>query len=426
MSSRRTSKSLSGKRPKSLSPRQTSKLLSEKRPHSEPKNFKPISFEIPQPTDAPKDIEPVVDNIQDTLDKLSQIGREKGAVHYRGNINMAEVAYVAIINKFKHKCIPRTFRVKLHLIINSDPEETPILNDNDTLIYFGESLKECIDNGVPIICIFLILKFGNTKSVHANILIYRPFERIIERFEPHGRKYFNSLKVDMSINKQLKELFEDKMNTYTNGKVRFYPPSKICPYKKGFQALEEDIKGLQIEGGGFCVMWSLFIMEMIMNNPEIKTKDIIDKVMDITNKDPKFLKDTIRGYVVSIEQLLDNTFKRIEERGFSFEKMGFSKYSKYSNKMISFILNSIIETSQGTSQEMSYKSLPNSVEMDLFDKLILLSREQLKKLTLKKRLPLFIKNDKYPIEDIVDNIIKLYDEDIIEQFLPEVMMDLSK
>lgn len=84
---------------------------------------------------------------------------------------------------------------------------------------------------------------------------------------------------------------------------------------------------------------------------------------------------------------------------FRLKKWGFSKYSKYSNKMISFILNSVFETSRGTRPKMSYKSLPKSLEMDLFDKLMNLSREQLKQLTLKinKKLPSFINYDTFPI-----------------------------
>lgn len=415
---------MSTRRAKSLPTRRISKKsVSQRRPKSEP-----ISFKIPQPIYAPKDIELVVDNIEDTLDKLSKIGKEKGGINYRGYVKIAEVAYVAIINKFKRKCIPSYFSDRRHinLTINSNKKNTPILNDMYIFTNFGESIKDCIDRNVSIICIYLGLIFEGESSGHANLLIYRPFERIIERFEPHGKRYLNNLKADLSINKQLKELFEVKLNYYTNGKVTYFPPKEICPYKKGFQSLEGQIKGLHIEGGGFCAMWSLFIMEMILNNPTKPTKQIIEKVMEITNKDPQFLKDTIRGYVVGIERLLDHTFKIIDKTGFSFERAPFL----FPNTDIihSFIVDSIFQTKQDISKEHSYKSLPKSAEMDLYDKLMNLSREQLKQLTLKinKRLPLFVQNDNRSIEYIVDIIMTKYDEDIIEQFLPEVIMDVSK
>jgi len=78
---------------------------------------------------------------------------------------------------------------------------------------FGEALKKCIDRGVSVICIFLSIEFGLSKNGHANILIYRPFERTVERFEPHGEAYGNSPKEDSSINSQSAELFEEKLNS---------------------------------------------------------------------------------------------------------------------------------------------------------------------------------------------------------------------
>ena len=75
------------------------------------------------------------------------------------------------------------------------------------------------------------------------MLIYRPFERIIERFEPHGKVFGNSIKDDNSINNQLKELFQIKLNEYTYWPIRYIPPIEICHYAKGFQSLEAKLKG---------------------------------------------------------------------------------------------------------------------------------------------------------------------------------------
>ena len=69
------------------------------------------------------------------------------------------------------------------------------------------------------------------------MLIYRPFERIVERFEPHGQAYKNNPKYDSSINSKVAELFEKKLNAYTDGEVRFVPPNEICPMKTGRRVL---------------------------------------------------------------------------------------------------------------------------------------------------------------------------------------------
>lgn len=343
-----------------------------------PKVPSPSDYTIPQPIPAPTQIEPIIDNIQDTLNQLSKVGKEKGAVHYAGYLSTGTFAYVSVINKFKGECIPvfkHNDELMIELTINSTKQKTRILNNNDIMKKFGQSLKKCIDNNVPIICIFLIIEFGNKINKHANLLIYRPFERTMERFEPQGEIYHNSMKADLSINKQLKELFEVKLNQYTSGKVRFIPPNHICPYKKGFQALEGEIKGMNIEGGGFCMMWSLFVMEMILNNPTKTTKDIIEKVMDLTKEDPQFLKDTIRGYVVGVEQLLESTLSFVNKSGFSFEKAPFINTK---DKLIQeFVLNIMFETDQDLRDKIDYKSLPKSIEKDIREKLMNLTKDKL-------------------------------------------------
>lgn len=64
-----------------------------------------------------------------------------------------------------------------------------------------------------------------------------------------------------------------------------------------------------MEGGEFCVMWSLYVMEMVLYNPDKSTLQIIEKVMDITKEDPQYLANIIRGYVVGVEKTLNETLK---------------------------------------------------------------------------------------------------------------------
>jgi len=253
-------------------------------------------------------------------------------------------------------------------------------------------LKKCIDRGVSVICIDLSLEFGASYSGHANILIYRPFERTVERFEPHGATYGNSQKEDNSINSQLAELFEEKLNSYTDGEVRFVPPNEICPMKKGFQSLEGQIRKLKIEGGGFCVMWSLFVMEMVLNNPNKSTLQIIEKVMDITKKDPQYLSNIIRGYVVGVEKLLDETLKFLKKNGFSYSAL---KSRATRSKVMedvkddmttAFILDTIFETEKEQREKKQYKPLPpkkqkeKTIEDKLFELLMKKTKNELREL----------------------------------------------
>lgn len=421
MSTRLTRKSLSRQRPKSDPIRRRSrKPLSVKRPHSDPTNFK-----IPKAIYAPKNIKLVVDNIQDSIDELSKIGKEKGAVHYTGDMYIGELAYIAVINKFGNKCMPSYYLhgIQTILTINSNKAKTPMFNEPYALMEFGESIQHCIKSKVPIICIYLRLRFDDNPSGHANLLIYRPFKRIIERFDPHGKGYYNDIEKDFNINRQLKELFEVKLNAYTNGIVIYKPPVEICPYKQGFQMLEESIKGSHIEGGGFCIMWSLFVMEMILNNPTKNTEQIIEKVMDITEEDPQFLKDVIRGYVVGVEQLLDETFNMINKRKFTFET---TRFHRDDDLIYEFIFNSIDKTKTYLGEYTTYDSSPKSVKMDLFDKLMEMNLEQLKKINKKlNRIGTIIKDKKRLVIHIMKNNKSKNIEEALDELLSEEENPLS-
>jgi len=345
------------------------------------------AFKLPTPIRAPKNVENVVDRIQDKVVELGEVGAKKGAVHYKAESLIASFSYFAVLKKFKGECIPifkHYGQLNIDLEINTTKKETRIFYDNELLNGFGEALKKCIDRGISVICVYLSLRFGASLNGHANMLIYRPFDRTVERYEPHGEAFSNSRKFDNSINSQLAELFEEKLNKYTDGEVRFVPPNELCPTKKGFQSLEGEIERLRIEGGGFCVMWSLFVMEMVLNNPDKSTLQIIEKVMDITKKDPKYLSEIIRGYVVGIEKTLDETLKFLNKEGFSYSAINHKVRSNLKDEMTSaFILETIFETEKEIREKKQYKPLPpkkkkeRKVEDELYEFLMKKSKSQL-------------------------------------------------
>jgi hypothetical protein len=87
------------------------------------------------------------------------------------------------------------------------------------------------------------------------------------------------------------------------GNVRFVPPIDICPTKypqtKGFQSLQSQL-GKDLWGEpyrGFCLMWSLFFIELVLMNPDKTTDEIITEALDIVKEDPEYLLQVIKGYV---------------------------------------------------------------------------------------------------------------------------------
>jgi len=154
--------------------------------------------------------------------------------------------------------------------------------------------------------------------------------------------------------------------------------------KKGFQSLDGQIKKLKIEGGGFCVMWSLFVMEIILNNPDKSTLQNIEKVMNITKEDPQYLANIIRGYVVGVEKTLDETLKFLKKEGFSYSAV----HSKGRHGVVdrltkAFILKTVFETEKEQREKRQYKPLPpkkqkeKTMEEKLFDLLMKKTRKDL-------------------------------------------------
>tara|TARA_R110002167_G_scaffold365806_1_gene591484 strand:+ start:182 stop:1669 length:1488 start_codon:yes stop_codon:yes gene_type:complete len=372
-------------------------------------------FNIPPPTPAPIKIEPVINTIGVKLNDLEKIGKEKGAVFYTPQNNIINLGYISIMTKFKGECVPSYKKgdtLIIGLKINSDEKKT-YKPQYDSI---GKEIAKCIKRNISVICIYLLLAFGDSTVGHANLLIYRPFERVVERFDPHGKAFANSIKQDASVNKQLKHIFANELIQYTNGIVRYYPPSEICPYNKGFQSLETSIKGLDIEGGGFCVMWSFFMLEMVLNNPTKSTKEIIEKIMEITKQDPQFLKNTIRGYVVGIEQSISKLLNIIKKGSFSYETTD-GKTLNPDELVFKFYIDMMFKIDQDVRESKSFNTLPKELTNqmgDAFDKLLKLrlSKEglnvMLNKLEeydskIKIKFP-----EETPIDGRIDYIIKKY------------------
>jgi hypothetical protein len=210
--------------------------------------------------------------------------------------------YPYLMKKYKSRCvIPGHLEFKHN---GSNGVLTYIVRDKiKKAKAIGDDLVECIDSRVPAVFIPLTILEGRSMG-HANMLIYRPFLNIVERFEPaHQRKESNS-----SLNADLNWLFQSTLKSRLGAHTPefHYPQAEMndaltklkLPHPRGLQFLEQDAPGKKKEESeGYCQMWSLFIMECILIAPEKPTKDIIQECYDISNGDPQYLRDLIRGYV---------------------------------------------------------------------------------------------------------------------------------
>ncbi len=365
-----------------------------------------------------------VENISKKIEKLKQIGEEKGFVHFKPYTIVTNMAYINIISKYGGQCI----------VVNKDDDNNNNNNLNvgitinnlsnltqSKIDEIGNTLKKCVDRGIEIIVIPLNLQFGKKRISHANLLIYKPFQRIIERFEPHGQQYGNSEKYDNVFNNKLRKLFEEDLK-HILGDIYYKKPSDICPNKKGFQALESEIKNLKEEGGGFCSMWLLFLMEMIFLNPEKTTKEIIEIVLDITKSSPEYLKSLIRGYVIEIEDGLTELSKHLKfDVPFKFKDDPATIVSNLSNskkKLYDWVLNIIFESEKYSKELPNYSPLPEKeIDEESSDEKII--NEYIKKLKKLNKSQLNTMTTRvygftYPKKILKDDLISKYVNKLFE------------
>jgi len=282
-------------------------------------------------------------------------------------------------------------------------------SNNNKAFYDGAErlstdLLDCIERGEKMIAI--PLNFLTKEEAHSNMLIYRPDEKTIERFEPHGQKFYGYEKdQDEIINKTLKTMFEKKMKPYLKKYTpKYIPANEVCPVDKGFQYLEPQIKGLEQEGGGFCNLWSLFFLELIFLNPNISTKEVLQKALDISKEDPQYLKNVIRGYVKKTEKTIDKFMKRIKETdGFNYKDYRTSNKSIYLEKKTNItdeLLKYYLSIGSKNTQLDLYDEdkKKNMNKKDYYDEF-----EELK--SIFNKLYLYI--EKKPIEDLNKLIKKL-------------------
>lgn len=284
-----------------------------------------LNLNLPKLTPV-ENLTPVIGKIKDDIEELRKLGKDSGQIYNSSN-DITWFAYLAVLKKFNSKCVPvygitadkrqRNFGIRL---IFRDNEKSELLEKPELLDDLGVQLKKCLKRKVEVIPIHLSIhaekkiekgyKYPQSFS-HANMLIYRPFEKIVERFEPQGQ---TTPLFEEQTNTELIEIFK-RLEPYI-GKVKYVPPIEICPFVKGLQSLESSLKSVS---SGYCSMWSLFVMEMVLNNPSKTTTQIIDDVMKISQQNPQYLKDVISGYVKGTEKMLDETLKFLKKEGFSYD-----------------------------------------------------------------------------------------------------------
>ena len=217
-----------------------------------------------------------------------------------------------------------------------------------------QNFLNCIKNGNPVIIMPLLLQFSDS-DYHANMLIYRRELNTMEHFEPHGS--YLDLKKDYGdkINVLL-QLLVDKINEINNTQgsqfykvvpddIRLMPSNEVCIRNIGLQAIQSQLASFMIEGQGYCQMWSLLFAELVLLNPNMNSRLILDEIYKLLERRDGviFLSNVIRGYVSVLGDEISLYLSEYINNVFTIENISYTcqiylDYGRYLSDIIVFIV----------------------------------------------------------------------------------------
>lgn len=244
--------------------------------------------------------------------KINEILEKKGNVtlDWLGLYTIYRFFYLYLFKKYKHNC-----RLYSEQFLGIDLENNFDTLSKHNLLKNVQQFKKCYDKGSDMVIIPLRFSTG-PRSRHANFLLFKRGPRIIEHFEPYGKKIRQALFVNKSIN-----FFVDEINKLIDVPIRYSPVEESC-HEIGVQYQEEDIEAQPkevLEGGGYCVIWSMFFAELSLTNPELNLKELTDIIYSI-NTPGLYMRDIARGYVYFFYEKMDKYFSQYLSPIMTFQK----------------------------------------------------------------------------------------------------------
>ena len=303
-------------------------------------------------------------NIDEEINSVVKVYNEikKGGVTtpiFEGQTWITKYIFKMILEKHKNDCIyNKAEMVYIGLLRPKTEENEPYLKQKDRykkyltpkeapegktynggftkhFIFFSgfnrllNKYIECKKNK-KILC--LPITIGN-EGGHLNMLIFNYHTQMLERYEPHGAKIKNigGGYDDDYYNEVIKKIvlfFND------NGeKMRYFPPPLTCPLVKdknkdvqfaGFQSIEGKAKrytgeknnlynNIVFREGGYCVMWSLWIMDLRLQFPTVPPRKLYTTALNSLNTSESGLYDFIRGFTNSFVIDLNKKLKGYDD-----------------------------------------------------------------------------------------------------------------
>jgi hypothetical protein len=196
---------------------------------------------------------------------------------------------VCTIEKYKMDIPMLDSNNSLYMITETGLLKNPI-SLKEMTVYFNKRLIDCNTKRFTIIPIGL--STYNT-DYHSNVLIYDKSKKTIKHFDPNGSLFDKYPAVEKNLEKIFKEL-----------KIKYLNPEIVCPVY-GPQLLEfsnciiKNTDGSTLTNPGFCLLWSLWYIELSLKYPDNDSKKLFEKAI-------KNLGPGICEFILNLAKIVNN------------------------------------------------------------------------------------------------------------------------
>jgi hypothetical protein len=222
-------------------------------------------------------------------------------------------------NKYKNLYIPNTKSYLLNNLTfdNGIPYSDNVLSKEPVfpwiISFYSENeynihpyLNKLIKNNYEskkydMAVVFLSLIYD--ELLHANILIYSFKNKTIERFEPYGNTNMIENYIDDTLEEEL---------TWDTG-FKYIRPKDYLPYTS-FQLISNEMSPINMKPGdfgGFCLAWCLWYLETKLQNINIDSKILVEKLIKKLMKNDIKPIEYIRNYSNDINNQRIKYYKKV-------------------------------------------------------------------------------------------------------------------
>ena len=273
------------------------------------------------------------------MDKLHSCSYDNDEVkEWYGIPLFRNIFYIYLYHKYKQPCVAVGEKGVALVICDAHQDYPEIIEEcvlnvqnNKNII---EKIRECIDkDNVETLLIPVSLYFLHRGKIgrHANLLLYRKFNKTIEVFEPNGQMTFPNNFVAFKYNLICKNI-NNKLPR--NKQVRLVHNTQICPNVPGLQYMQSRSNLITDKERGYCLAWSMYFAELVLKNPTKTSEQILQNIhkrlanlrvgengnKKATYKDgSNYLMRLIRGYVFYISEIIGNAMSVFIEPGMTYD-----------------------------------------------------------------------------------------------------------